>query len=222
MLIFTVSDREKAKQDFDELAELVVLPEGESPTPDNQDPLVSEEDATSKPSNTAKPSSPPITRNISLLKEMNSECVGWIYIKGTKVNYPVMHSPSNPEKYLKKNFYGQYSGSGVPFIDARCDLKSTNIIIYGHNMKNLTMFGGLRKYLDKSYLNSHPIIEFETSEGLSYYKITQVKKTTIKDTWFTHNLYAKQDGKEYLTLSTCTGTNKNARLLVIAEKITEK
>ena len=86
-------------------------------------------------------------------------------------------------------------------------------------MKNLTMFGGLRKYLDKTYLKNHQIIEFETLDGLCYYKITQVKKTDINDSWFRHNITGKQDGKEYLTLSTCYGTNKNARLLIIAEKI---
>lgn len=220
MFVFTIIDREKAKSDFEELAELVKLPEDQRPTVSV--PTVPEEDSTSSTPSTstpANPAPPPITRNIARLNEMNKDCIGWVYIKGTKVNYPVMYSPSSPEKYLKKNFYGSYSGSGVPFIDARCDLDSTNIIIYGHNMKNLTMFGGLRKYLDSNYLKSHPIIEFETLEGLYCYKITDVKKTDINDKWFTHNLYSKQDGKEYLTLSTCYGSNKNARLLVIAEKI---
>ena len=219
MLVFTIVDREKAISDFNELAEIVKLPNKQqtvdTPLPDE------ENDITSTPSATvpSQPAKPTITRNIALLNEMNKDCIGWVYIKGTKVNYPVMYTPSSPEKYLKKNFYGEYSGSGVPFVDARCTLESNNIIIYGHNMKNLTMFGGLRKYLDNSYLKNHPIIEFETLEGLQQYKITQVKKTDINDKWFTHNLYAKQDGKSYLTLSTCYGSNKNARLLIIAEKI---
>lgn len=219
MLIITVTDREKATQDFNDLASLVVIPEEVSPT---------ESDTTnsSAPTQTVtpKPNSPAITRNIPLLREMNSECIGWVYIKNTKVNYPVMFTHADPEKYLKRNFYGQRSGSGVPFIDVRCGLDSTNIIIYGHNMKNLTMFGGLRKYLDKNYLKNHPIIEFETQDGLYYYKIIEVRKTDIYDSWFTHNLDGTQDGREYLTLSTCYGTNKKARLLIIAEKqvITEK
>ena len=218
MLIITITDREKAKSDFKDLAELI---ETTDITPSENDDSTSSDNAqTSTP---ATPSST-ITRNIPLLKEMNSECVGWIYIEDTNVNYPVMFSPSTPEKYLKHNFYGKRSGSGVPFIDYRCGLNSTNIIIYGHNMKNLTMFGGLRKYLNKNYLNEHPIIEFETLDGLNYYKIIEVRKTDVYDTWFTHNLNGAQDGKEYLTLSTCYGTNKNARLLIIAEKqiITEE
>lgn len=213
MLIITLADRQKAKADFEDLAELVEITE--STSQNTSDAASSESNQTNTSS---QPSAPALTRNIPLLKEMNPECVGWVYIKNTKVNYPVMYTPATPEKYLKHNFYGKRSGSGVPFIDYRCGLDSTNIIIYGHNMKNLTMFGGLRKYTNKDYLKAHPIIEFETLYGLTYYKIIEVRKTDIYDSWFTHNLNGKQDGKEYLTLSTCYGTNKNARLLIIAEK----
>lgn len=210
MVVITTIDRQKAKSDFDKLANLVTTPNSE------QDNTVSSNNQSN--SSQLSENLPIITRDISLLQEMNSECIGWIYIKDTKVNYPVMYTPENPEKYLKRNFYGKSSGSGVPFIDSRCNLKSSNIIIYGHNMKNLTMFGGLRKYLDAKYLASHPIIEFETANGLTYYKIIEVKKTDIYDDWFIHNLNGNRDGKEYLTLSTCYGTNKNARLLVIGVK----
>lgn len=215
MLIMTVTDREKAKSDFEDLAEIVSTPQEDLPT---------ESDTTSSESHqtlTPKPTAPALTRNIPALIEMNNDCVGWIYIKGTRVNYPVMYTPTNPEKYLKKNFYGKYSGSGVPFIDSRCGLDSSNIIIYGHNMKNLTMFGDLRKYVNKSFLKNHPIIEFETLDGLNHYRIIEVRKTDIYDNWFTHNINGTQDGKKYLTLSTCTGTNKKARLLIIAEKQVE-
>ncbi len=51
-------------------------------------------------------------------------------------NYPVMHTPRNPQKYLRMNFYGEYSQSGVPFLDYRCSLDSGNLLICGHNMKN--------------------------------------------------------------------------------------
>lgn len=213
MLIITVTDREKAKSEFNELAELVTTPATEN-TDSGEQPVTSAPAESSTPSQTA----PAITRNISLLHDMNKDCIGWIYIEDTKVNYPVMYTPNDPEKYLKRNFYGKYSGSGVPFLDSRCNSDSTNLIIYGHNMKNLTMFGGLRKYLDKNYLKAHPIIEFETLNSCVQYKIIEVRKTDIYDSWFTHNLDGNQDGKEYITLSTCYGTNKKARLLIIGVK----
>ncbi len=210
MLIKTVYENQKSKQQFDELAQLVTLPD----TKENDSTTTSE---TSTPT-TNTPTLQPITRNIALLNERNSDCVGWVYIKGTKVNYPVMYTPDKPEKYLKRDFYGRIMGSGTPFIDARCDLDSKNIIIYGHNMKNLTMFGGLRKYLDESYLKAHSTIEFETLMGCTKYDIIEVRKTDIKDSWFTHNLGGESDDNEYLTLSTCYGSNKNSRLLIIAVK----
>lgn len=214
MLIKTVYDEYKSKKQFDELAQLVTLPsenaEDTSPTdlPDTPD--------TQSTVSTAP--LPSITRNIALLQEQNNDCVGWIYIANTNVNYPVMHTPNDPEKYLRHDFYGRIMGSGVPFIDSRCTLKSKNIIIYGHNMKNLTMFGGLRKYLDESYLKAHPTIEFETLNGCVKYDIVEVRKTDINDDWYLHNLGGTSDKKEYLTLSTCYGLNKNARLLIIAVK----
>ena len=84
-------------------------------------------------------------RNIQALIAENADCIGWLSIDGTNISYPVMHTPSNPQKYLRRNFYGRYSQSGVPFLDGRCDLQSTNLIIYGHNMKNGTMFSDLKK-----------------------------------------------------------------------------
>lgn len=60
-------------------------------------------------------------RNIKSLQEINADCVGWLYIDGTVVDYPVMHTPIEPEKYLRLSFYGEYSVSGVPFMDADCN-----------------------------------------------------------------------------------------------------
>lgn len=92
--------------------------------------------------------------SVSDLLSINSECFGWISIAGTNINYPVMHTPSNPQKYLNKNFYGEYSYSGTPFLDARCSSDNTNLIIYGHHMNNGTMFADLCNYTEYSYFRS--------------------------------------------------------------------
>ncbi len=207
MLIKNLSDSKREQDEFDELYK--IMTETNISTDSTPSDTVSQ-----------APQSPqqPTLRDITKLREINSECVGWVCIPNTKVNYPVMHTPNDPEKYLKRNFYNKYSGSGVPFIDARCSLNSNNIIIYGHNMTNRTIFGSLREYLKPAYLKAHPVIEFETESGCEYYTITEVRKTDIYDDWYSHNLYSEQDGKKYLTLSTCYGTNKSARLLIIAVK----
>ena len=154
-------------------------------------------------------------RNLQPILLQNSDCIGWICIPNTNINYPVMHTPNEPQKYLRLNFDKKYSSSGVPFLDYRCN-KETNLIIYGHNMKNGTMFSDLKKYLDNSFLNANKIIELETADGVCYFEIVEVRKTNTSDK--AYNKIIKQE-KQYLMLSTCYGKNKDGRLLIIAVQV---
>ena len=154
-------------------------------------------------------------RNIQALIAENADCIGWLSIDGTNISYPVMHTPSNPQKYLRRNFYGRYSQSGVPFLDGRCDLQSTILIIYGHNMKNGTMFSDLKKYVDRDFLNAHRTVKFEMVDGIRYFTVTKVLRTDITDAWY--DRIAAEDGRQ-LILSTCYGSGKDGRLLIIAEE----
>lgn len=170
----------------------------------------------------------------------NEDCVGWIRIPGTKVSYPIMHTPLEPEKYLRRNFYGETSQSGVPFLDGRCSLLRTHLLIYGHNLRSGRMFGSLRYYTDVNYWKKHPEIELDTASGHAVYRIFAVLKTDSHDAWY-HFLSAKNEvtfrvavsniqsralydthitpvyGQQLLTLSTCYG-GKEGRLLVIAAR----
>ena len=157
---------------------------------------------------------PAAERNIQALITENADCIGWLSIDGTNISYSVMHTPSDPQKYLRRNFYGKYSQSGVPFLDGRCSLQSTNLIIYGHNMKNGTMFADLKKYADKDFLNAHRTVKFETMDGIRYFTVTEVLKTNTSDAWY--DRIAAEDGSRCLVLSTCYGSGKDGRLLIIA------
>ena len=177
--------------------------------------------------------------SISELISMNSECFGWISIAGTNINYPVMHTPSNPQKYLNKNFYGEYSYSGTPFLDSRCSADSTNLTIYGHHMNNGTMFADLCNYTDYSYFTEHPTVVLETKDGVFAYSVFSVMKVKSNDDWYkflttdldktyekwvsyakTKSLYNTEItpvyGQQILTLSTCYGYNQDDRILVLA------
>lgn len=177
--------------------------------------------------------------SVSELISMNPECYGWISISGTNINYPVMHTPSNPQKYLNRNFYGEYSYSGTPFLDSRCSAVSTNLIIYGHNMNNGTMFSDLCNYANKSYREEHPKIILETKDGAFAYSVFSAMKVKSDDDWYkflardldkTYEKwvsYAKSKslynteitpvyGQQILTLSTCYGYNQDDRILVLA------
>lgn len=179
--------------------------------------------------------------SISELISMNSECFGWISISGTNINYPVMHTPSNPQKYLNRNFYGEYSFSGIPFMDSRCSADSTNLIIYGHHMNNGTMFADLSNYTSSTYRDEHPIVVLETNEGVSAYTVFSVMKVKSDDDWYrftsaltenrynsmieyakSHSLYDTEItpvyGQQILALSTCYGNSSDGRILVLAVK----
>ena len=177
--------------------------------------------------------------SISKLISMNSECFGWISMSGTNINYPVMQTPSNPQKYLNKNFYGEYSYSGTPFLDSRCSADSTNLIIYGHHMNNGAMFADLCNYTDYSYFTERPTVVLETKDGAFAYSVFSVMKVKSDDDWYRFTTvgteksynsrieYAKEKsiydtgitpvyGQQILTLSTCYGYNQDDRILVLA------
>ena len=175
---------------------------------------IAEPTVTTAQTETEPTEQPTAERNIQALITENADCIGWLSIDGTNISYPVMHTPSNPQKYLRRNFCGKYSQSGVPFLDGRCDLQSINLIIYGHNMKNGTMFSDLKRYLDRDFLNAHRTVIFETADGIRYFTVTEVLKTNTSDAWY--NRITAKGGSRCLILSTCYGSDKDGRLLIIA------
>lgn len=208
-----ISIQQKEKKEFEELLEIIELPE------ETTDPASTSMGTESAPNDITEPevTEPEVqTRNLAPLFEKNSECIGWIYIEGTNVNYPVMHTPDNSQKYLRKNFDGEYSQSGVPFLDARCSADGGTAIIYGHNMKNGTQFSDLKKYLDTDFRNTHLTIEFQTEAGIHYYTVVDVIRTDIYDEIY--NNISSEDNT--LILSTCYGSAKSGRLLIIAKEAT--
>lgn len=175
----------------------------------------------------------------------NSDLYGWIKIDDTKLDYPVMYTPDDPEKYLRLDFDGNSSLSGSIFLDDRCSDKSDNSILYGHNMKNGTMFGSILEYKDKSYWKAHPIIQFDTLFEERKYEIIAVFFDRVynqDDTCFKYynfidakdeaefndaiqcyrekSLYdtgiSAQYGDRLLTLSTCAYHTKNGRFVIVA------
>ena len=195
-----LSARNREKQDFEKIVSLVTVDENDDSK---------SEDRPSAESQTEK------KRNLKALFNQNSDCIGWIYIPGTAVNYPVMHTPSNPQKYLRRDFCGNYSQSGVPFLDSRCDLESTDLIIYGHNMRNGTMFSELKNYVNADFRKADPITEFETANGIYKFNVIDVKITDTADKKY-NEIYSS-DGR-FLTLSTCYGNRKSDRILVTAKE----
>lgn len=103
----------------------------------------------------------------------NPEIIGWICIPDTKLDYPIMYTPNDPEKYLHLSFDETYDLGGVPFLDSDCSLdpESDNLIIYGHNMNNGTQFRTLMSYTDQSFWEEHPTIQLSTLYETRTYEI---------------------------------------------------
>ena len=190
-----LKERQKEKEDFAAVSQIT-------------EPTVATAQTESEPAEQSA-----AERNIQALITENADCIGWLSIDGTNISYPVMHTPSDPQKYLRRSFYGQYSQSGVPFLDGRCSTVGGNLIIYGHNMKNGTMFSDLKKYLNTDFLNSHRTVRLETADGVFLFTVTEVRRTNTADQWY--NRITSEDGRQ-LILSTCYGSGKAGRLLIIA------
>ena len=201
-----LKERQKEKEDFAAVAEITELPMTKAPAESVTD---AETETSAEPTE-----QPAAERNIPALIAENADCTGWLSVDGTNISYPVMHTPSDPQKYLRRNFYGKYSQSGVPFLDGRCDLQSSNLIIYGHNMRNGTMFSDLKKYVDREFLNAHRTVKFETVDGIRCFTVTNVLKTNTSDAWY--DRITAEGGGRRLILSTCYGSGKDGRLLIIA------
>lgn len=105
----------------------------------------------------------PICIDFDALKQENNDIIGWIYCPDTPINYPVVKGKDN-NQYLRADLKGKYLVSGTIFADYRNNEvgEDKNYIVYGHNMKNSTMFGTLVKYKDQTYYDSHPILYFLT------------------------------------------------------------
>lgn len=183
-----------------------------------------------------------VYRDIAPLFEQNEDFLGWIYIGDTKVNYPVMHTPSDPQKYLHLSFTGVESSSGVPFMDYRCTLDSDNLILYGHHMKNGTMFANIIRYQSDEFWAEHKTLEFETRDECGIYTVFAATLVDPDDDWyyfvnaadadeFYEYVYAilrrsyidtdivPQYGQQIVTLSTCYGDD---RFIVLAVRTDTK
>lgn len=181
------------------------------------------------------------------LLAINHDFVGWVKIEGTKIDYPVMQDKENPEFYLSHNFLKEEQKSGAVFLagTAHTFPMDDNVILYGHNMGDGTIFGSLKEYKDETFYQEHAEFEFDTCYEKARYRIVAIVITDISEQEdfcyyeFSHydedefqkckefiqknQLYETGDGIEYgdklVMLSTCEGSAKTSRLIVIGRKI---
>lgn len=113
------------------------------------------------------------------LHNENNDYLFWLYIPKTKIDYPVMMSRDNKD-YLHSSFYKEKLYAGTLFIDALSSKRENqdNLIIYGHNMKDGSMFGTLKKWRDGKYFHEHKFIEIYTETEKRVYLIFAVREVS--------------------------------------------
>lgn len=183
------------------------------------------------------------------LKTQNSDIVGWLEIPNTSINYPVLQGSDN-KYYMTHNYKKQKSKNGSIFLtkDYNWEIPSSNLLIFGHNLNNGTMFQELLKYSNKSFYEKHPIIRFTTVNDDSEYEIIAVFKSKVyyqseKNVfryYFFVNAETEQEynnfvenakkeslynidatakyGDQLITLSTCSYHVKDGRFAIVARK----
>lgn len=190
---------------------------------------------------------PEVLQEYGAIYSQYPDFIGWIRIDDTQIDLPVMQTTDNAY-YLDKDVNGSEDVNGTLFLDCRDDFvkPSTNLIIYGHNMKSGAMFGGLKQYLDESYLSSHDRIQFDTIYEKQTYQIIAVCLSDVGDegAYRYYNFIqaeSEEDFKDFLknirscavydrtqdvtgndsflTLSTCNNYVEDGRLFVVAKKI---
>ena len=172
-----------------------------------------------------------------LQREVSNDIVGWITIPGTKIDYAFAKTEDN-DFYLKRDLYGNYAEAGSIFMDYRCskDFTDFNTIIYGHNMKNSSMFGDLRLFADEGFFESNLYGTVYLEDGtytLEFFAYMIVRS----DDEVIYNVsaergefyeYVKKYARNYrepkrdgrvVTLSTCSYDFNNARIVLLANLI---
>ena len=223
------SERNESADTYTDLEKLISFPEDQSK--ENPDETKQSESGEIEPA----PVGPTI--DFAGLKEINEDCVAWIYIEDTAINYPVVQGSDN-SYYLRHLIDGKWNSAGCIFLDSRVDsdLSDRHSIIYGHHMKNGTMFSGLTKYKKQEYYDAHPeglLITPDATYRIEFFAgyVASVEdpawkigfesdadfdtwiKEAQKRSWFTSSL-TPADTDRILTLSTCSYEFDNARFVL--------
>lgn len=176
------------------------------------------------------------------LRKVNDDIVGWINMKGTMIQYPIVQSRDNAF-YLTRNYLKNDTRAGSIFMDYRNDVlhESPNTVVYGHRMRDGSMFAGLTNYLKRDFFDEHWTFQYDTLYQSYEAEIFAVYETTVDFDYiqtdfqdigeYAHYLQAVRKKSIYqtktdvstddliLTLSTCDHVlaPKNGRLVVQAK-----
>lgn len=232
-IVNLVRTQEKEENAFEELHEMIETADtGSQDSGKNKDSKNKENKQGSVPS-------------YEKLYKKNKDFIGWLTVDGTNIDYPVMYTPNNEEYYLHRSFDKKYSYSGVPFLGLGSDLEGENFIVYGHHMKNGTMFADLVNFKEQDYRKKHSQITFDTMDQRRIYEVVAAFPTSVSSEepfryyeytgklntqkWNEYIAGLKEKDKQMssdisygdklITLSTCAYHTKDGRFVVVGRLV---
>lgn len=177
--------------------------------------------------------------DLSALQEINEDVKGWILIPGTEVSYPYVQAQDNLY-YLRRTWQGDRNISGSIMLEHtnHSDLNDFHTILYGHNMRDGSMFSCLPSYQDAAYREEHPSIYLAKEDGVRRYEVFSVYEAYLDNIVYRLDLVEEgmeqelidyalehsvvdtgvvpQQGERLLTLSTCTDSARSKRWVILA------
>jgi len=178
-------------------------------------------------------------QNVIDLKAEYPDAVGWLTVPNTRIDYPFVQSKDNGY-YLRRNINGSYAVAGTLFLDYRCsqEFTSQNIIIYGHHMKNGSMFGTMKSFNDKAFFETNrqgTVYLPDKTLALEFFAYLVINPNTEKEIYNvvlsdTYHDYVRKNARHYrdtalkegdriVTLSTCAYEFENARMVLLAKVV---
>lgn len=138
-------------------------------------------------------------RQFEKLHKVNEDIVGWVSVEGTKLHNPILQAEDN-DYYLNRNFTRESSRAGSVFMDFRNDIQdmSQNTVLYGHAMRNDTMFGSLKKFGEQDYADAHPIIYVDTLYDGYDIEVFAAYETTIDFYYIETDFQTNEEFSEFL------------------------
>lgn len=137
--------------------------------------------------------------DLSALRGVNSDILGWITIPDTELSYPVLTGRDN-QYYLNHTWSGERNAAGAIFLEMNCanDFSDFNVIIYGHRMHNNMMFGTLRFYEDPAFWAEHPSVYLVSGDGVARYDIFAAYEAGVRDQTYRLNLAEEEDKQVFI------------------------
>ena len=158
------------------------------------------------------------------LISQNDDIIGWIFIEGTDIRYPLLCGRDN-QQYLFQSYEKKYLTAGSIYIDYRCsrDFSDSRTVVYGHNMHNGSMFGKLDKFTRKSYMKEHPYVYILLPDGETLkYEVKKAYKADIEgEVYKLPSAEAKNPDDRKLYLSTCTEDSSDTHRFVVECELVE-